>query len=375
MSFLRTISTRRLLALVAAIVLVGVGGTAIALAATGGGPLPPPKRLAVAVYDALRAPDAQGVSGRVKFTNHLIDSADLEGVSPLLKGASGRFWFADGRLRLELQSDQGDSQLVVDGKRFWAYDAISNTVYRGSLPRRTVARPAERETHRPPSFTEIEKAVQRVARQADLSGAVPTDEAGRPAYSVRISPKRKGGLLGAAEVAWDVARGVPLRVAVYSRGNDSPVLELKVTDISYGHLAASDFAVSPPRNAKVVDLSLAPRRESHAKKKLPFRVSAPSTLAGLKRHEVRTIEWKGQPAALVTYGRDLGGIAVVERTAEAQSYGRMRLPSVSINGESGEELATPLGTMVHFQHAGVDYTVIGSVSAASAEAAARALTR
>jgi outer membrane lipoprotein-sorting protein len=375
MSFLRTISTRRLLALLAAIVAVGVGGTALALAATGGGPVPPPKRLAVAIYDALRAPNAQGVSGRVKFTNHLIDSAGVEGVSPLLQGASGRFWFADGRLRLELQSDQGDSQLVADGKRFWAYDASSNTVYRGSLPRRTEPRPTGRETHRAPSLAQIEKAITRVARQANLSGALPTDVAGRPAYTVRISPKRRGGLLGAAELAWDAARGVPLRVAVYSRGNDSPVLELKVTDISYGHLAASDFAISPPRKAKVVDLSLAPRRERHATKRLPFRVSAPSTLAGLKRHGVRTIDWKGQPAALVTYGRDLGGIAVVERTAGAQAYGRMRLPSVSINGESGEELATPLGTMVHFQHAGVDYTVIGSVRAASAEAAARALTR
>ena len=46
-----------------------------------------------------------------------------------------------------------------------------------------------------------------------------------------------------------------------------------------------------------------------------------------------------------------------------------------IAGESGEELATPLGTVIHLQHAGVDYIVIGSVRAASAEAAARALTR
>ena len=42
--------------------------------------------------------------------------------------------------------------------------------------------------------------------------------AGQPAYTVRIAPKHDGGLLGAAELAWDAARGVPLRVAVYAAG-------------------------------------------------------------------------------------------------------------------------------------------------------------
>ena len=35
---------------------------------------------------------------------------------------------------------------------------------------------------------------------ANLSGAIPTSIAGRPAYTVRISPKHDGGLLGALGV-------------------------------------------------------------------------------------------------------------------------------------------------------------------------------
>jgi hypothetical protein len=46
---------------------------------------------------------------------------------------------------------------------------------------------------------------------------------------------------------------------------------------------------------------------------------------------------------------------------------------VSINGSNGHELATALGTVLTFGRAGVQYTVIGSVPAAAAEAAARAL--
>src|SRR5438128_1689742 len=122
MSFLRTISTQRLLALVVAILAVAGGGTAIALAAGGGGPIPPPKPLAVAVHDGLAVPSVQGVTARIKFTNHLIDSSSLEGSDPILTGASGRLWATDGQLRLELQSDQGDAQVVSDGKSFWIYD-------------------------------------------------------------------------------------------------------------------------------------------------------------------------------------------------------------------------------------------------------------
>ena len=64
--------------------------------------------------------------------------------------------------------------------------------------------------------------------------ARPTDVAGHPAYSVRISPKASGGLFGGAELAWDAARGIPLRFGLYARNNSTPVLELAATNISYG---------------------------------------------------------------------------------------------------------------------------------------------
>jgi len=51
----------------------------------------------------------------------------------------------------------------------------------------------------------------------------------------------------------------------------------------------------------------------------------------------------------------------------------LRLPTVSINGATGEELDTALGTIVRFSRGGVEYTVAGSVPPAVAEAAARHL--
>src|SRR3954463_15525679 len=134
MRFLRTISTRRLIALCLSMVAIAVGGTAIATGAGGSGPAPPPKPLARAVHDGLTAPQVQGITARVKFTNHLIDSSGIHGANPLLAGATGRLWFAPGKgLRLELQSDNGDAQVVANPQQFFVYDGTSNTVYQGRI--------------------------------------------------------------------------------------------------------------------------------------------------------------------------------------------------------------------------------------------------
>src|SRR4051795_3556882 len=137
MRFLRTISTRRLIALCLSMVAIAVGGTAIAIAAAGSGPTPPPKPLARAVHDGLTAPEVQGITARVKFTNHLIDTSGIHGANPLLAGASGRLWLSPGHgLRLELQSENGDAQIVGNERGFFVYDGTSNTVYQGKAPRR-----------------------------------------------------------------------------------------------------------------------------------------------------------------------------------------------------------------------------------------------
>jgi hypothetical protein len=49
------------------------------------------------------------------------------------------------------------------------------------------------------------------------------------------------------------------------------------------------------------------------------------------------------------------------------------MPTVSIGAATGRELDTALGTVLTFTRGNVAYTVLGSVSAAAAEAAARAL--
>jgi outer membrane lipoprotein-sorting protein len=400
MAFLRTLSTPRLLALIAAAVVVGGGGTAIAVAATSGGPVPKQESLAEAVHGALSAPAITGISARVTFTNQLISSSDLGQESdPLLTGATGRLWLSTNHqlLRLELQGSNGDAQVVVNGNSFWVYDPSSSTVYKGQLPAGS-ATGSSKATSVIPSVAKIQDELSELSKRLDLSGAIPGDVAGQPTYSVRMSPLHSGGLLGAATVAFDAIHGVPLQFSVYATGDSSPVLDLSVTDISYGSVPASDFAVSPPAGAKVVNVNVPSDSATKAKlahgrhhasvtgaaavaKSVHFSLVAPTTLVGLPRQSVRLLDWGGTPAALVTYGKNLGGIAVIEQAAPSTStasghsggHSELDLPTVSINGVTGDELDTALGTMIHFTRSGVDYTVLGSVPPVAAEAAARGL--
>jgi outer membrane lipoprotein-sorting protein len=383
---LRTLPTRRLWAVVAALAVLALSAGIAQGALTGSVAKPPAKPLDRAVFDAVRAPDVAGISARIRFTNGLLPSGSLPrgSATPLLAGADGRLWLTgDGRFRLELQSDAGDAQITSDGKRLSVYDASSGTVYRMPL----AAEPRSKRSEPASTLAGVRRALAQLARTWNLSGARPTATAGRPSYTVRISPKDDGGLLGAAELAWDSEKGVPLRAAVYAQGQSDPVLALEATDISYGKIASSDVSATPPAGTKVVDVGAPEHAAAGGKpssvrgiaavqKQLDFTLAAPDRLAGLPRRQVRLVRFGGETGALSTYGEGLGAIVVIQHragTGERSGLGGMHLPQVNIDGASGSELATALGTVVSFDSGGVAYTVAGSVPPLAAENAARGL--
>jgi outer membrane lipoprotein-sorting protein len=384
----RQLSTPRLLGSIAALLAVAIGASVLAVTAFGGSaPTPPSQPLDQALKDAISKAAPAGITARVQFTNNLFPSGSLSGVtgtegSALQSSASGRLWWSsDGRGRLELQSNSGDTQVLWDAKGVNVYDSSSNTVYK--LP---VSIPAPASDHSGPSLADIDSFLTRLAKSWTVSGAVPSDVAGQPAYKVTISPAHSAGLLGSLELAWDANQGVPLEIAVRAQGQSSPVLALTVTDITYGAVSDADLAVSPPAGAKTVDLGSetsgkADANGSHAKVSglpavqaaLPFTVSAPDTLVGLPRKSVQLIGGSDK-GALVLYGKGLGGIVVVERAASSGLGKQLsQLPQVAIGSTTGHELATALGTVIVFDKGGVSYIVAGSMPTSAAETAARSL--
>jgi outer membrane lipoprotein-sorting protein len=386
--FLRRLPLSRLLLLCSVLIGVGIGAATLA-SALGVGPTPPPKPLPDAIHDALTAGAGgnpiQGVSAQIQLTNHLLEGANLASgggeasqltSSPLLSGASGRLWISkEGHVRLELQSEKGDTQVYYDGHTLSMYDASTNTLYRYTPPKGEGGSGSAGEgsssegwpgsssgstgpdaSHEVPDVAKIEAAIAHLEKHANVSGATPTDVAGRAAYTVRVSPKEGGSLLAGAELSWDATNGVPLRAAVYSTESAAPVLELAATSISYGPVEPSVFEFTPPANAKVEEVVL-PKPGEH---------QGSSAQGGEHEHPNVT-----------THGSGPGTIAVLEGKAKAGSSPTSSLPEglqqVKINGVTASELPTELGTLLSFERSGVRYLVAGAVSPAAVEAVAKGL--
>ncbi|HSZ12692.1 MAG TPA: DUF2092 domain-containing protein [Solirubrobacteraceae bacterium] len=369
MNILRRLPLSRLLLLCGLVTAIGVSATAIAFA-LGAGPTPPAKPLAQAIHNTLakaQSSQFEGVSADIQLTNQLLEGANLASgaghggeltSNPLITGGSGRLWIAkDGRVRLELQSDQGDTQLVYDGHTVTLFDAATNTVYRYTPPAHEEPA-AQDETparaHETPSVTKIEEAIAHANQHADVSGATPTDVAGQPAYTVRVSPKEGGSLLGGAELSWDAENGAPLRAAIYSSTSSAPVIELAATSISFGPVESSVFAITPPVNATVKEIVL--EHEPHQ--------GADTGSSG------------GEQPNVTTHGHGPSTIAVLTsktKSGKGTSGSLEGLPKVTINGASASELRTELGTLLTFERSGVRYLVAGAVSPAAVEEVAKGL--
>jgi outer membrane lipoprotein-sorting protein len=367
-TILRRLPLSRLLLVCVLVVAVGASLTALAFA-LGSGPTPPPKPLAQAVHDALSGASQesiQGASADVTLTDHLLEGANLttggQGggeltSNPLVTGASGRLWISgDGRVRLELQSEKGDTQILYDGHTLSLYDAASNTLYRYTPPAHSNGAGAPAEHHQVPSVANVEEAISKLSRNANVSGATPGDVGGQPAYTVHVSPKEGGSLLGGAELSFDAVHGVPLRAAIYSTESASPAIELAASNVSYGAVPDSVFAFTPPSNAKVEEVQVPARDE---------------TQSGSSTHSA-------DKPKITTNGHGLSTIAVVQAAAKAGSGDSAAgaaegLPQVKINGVNATEFATELGTVLSFERSGVRYLLAGSVSPAAIEAFARGL--
>jgi outer membrane lipoprotein-sorting protein len=367
LNILRRLPLPRLLLACAMVVAVGVLATAIA-SAVGSGPVPAPKPLAQAVHDALAGTSVEGLSARVTLTNRLLEganvaSADGQGSglldSPLVNGGSGRLWISDGRVRLELQAEKGDLQVIYDGHAVSVYDAATNTLYRYTPSQATQDQSSSGQDgaggrHEAPSVAKIEEAIAHIEQHAQLSEATPTDVAGQPAYTVRVSPRQGGSLIGGAEVSFDADHGIPLRAAVYSSSSSAPVIELAATEVSYGPIASSTFEFAPPANAKVEELN--------------------GSSNGGTGHDESSGE--ARPTSS-TSGHGITTIGVLQkplRDPATEKDGTIEgLPTVDVGGAKASELKTALGTILTFERSGIRYVVAGAVPAAAVEAVAKGL--
>jgi outer membrane lipoprotein-sorting protein len=385
---------------------MALAGVAIASAVQNEADPPPAKPLAAAIHDALAAEPVSGITARIELKNDLIDAGGFEGVSPLITGGDGRLWWADdGRFRLELQGVSGDVQVVADRTQFWLYDGQSNTVYKGTIPPDEADGAKQKREHRVPTVAQIERKLRKIADHVGIAGPESTVEAGRGAYSIKVSPKKNGGLVGAVGFAWDAVTGTALRAGIYPKGSDTPVVELKATEIEYGDVDSDAFGIEPPANAEVVDVTPEEGATKHKggdahkkhdkpeppdlnklKTQVGFELTAPTTLAGRPLTGGHAVETERGNAVVLVYGKGLDAIWIVQRPYAAAPAGKAKtdddfghpdeqfaLPTTEVGGAKATVLETPLGSGLQWSKNGITYAVAGSVPRDTAEAAARSL--
>jgi len=371
--WVRTASTARLVAVGAAIAVVFVAANAFAALDTGGAKPPPPATLAELTLSELGSTGPEGISANFHYVNSLVPTTSLipqasaGGSSlPLVTGADGRLWYSGGRLRLEFQTRQGDTQLVVHGTHALMYDASDGTAFAATLP--SIATLGGLRT----GLAGATQLLGRLRSSLHISQPVPGVTAGRPSYTVQLAPVERSGLLTRVSLAVDADTGTPLRLEVYGRGQQKPLVEFALSNIRYGPVDPSVFKLQLPFGMQPVPV----RFGSPPSLGATVDCTAPPQLGGLPLQSCREASRADElPGRLLVYGHSFGSVVVLEQPGGGDPGGGLwgLLPSVSVSGADGRELVTPLGTVIRFARGGITYTVIGSLPRPVVEAVARGL--
>ncbi|MFF7335865.1 outer membrane lipoprotein carrier protein LolA [Streptomyces sp. NPDC008163] len=263
-------------------------GLVPALASSGDPDLP--KITAQELIEKIAASDTEQFSGTVKISTDLgipsmggLAGSFLSGAaeggdggkggssadpqSKLTELASGTHTLrvaADGpdKQRLSVLDQASEYSLIHNGDEVWAYDSGSNEVFhadgrgRGEAPHGKA--PHGKEQAAPEGVPTTPKALAEEAlKAADGTTSVSVDGtarvAGRDAYRLVLKPEQKGSTVGSITVAVDAENGVPLKFTLQPSSGGKAVVDAGFTSVDFGKPAASSFAFTPPKGAKVTE--------------------------------------------------------------------------------------------------------------------------
>ncbi|MFD8737732.1 outer membrane lipoprotein carrier protein LolA [Streptomyces sp. NPDC059618] len=269
------------------VAVVGVAAATIglvpALADSGDPNLP--KVTAQQLIEKIAKSDVQQLSGTVKISTDLglpdlggLESGLLSGAakgkggssadpqSKLLELASGTHTLrvaADGpdRGKVSLLDNAAEYSVIHDGKDVWGYDSKSNEVYHstsaesghadGKAGGKTEGKAPRDVPATPKDFAD------QVLKSVDDTTSVKVDGtahvAGRDAYKLVIKPRQSGTTVGAISIAVDAKTGLPLKFTLTPASGGAAVVDAGFTQVDFSRPAASTFAFTPPKGAKVTE--------------------------------------------------------------------------------------------------------------------------
>ncbi|MBS2962231.1 hypothetical protein KGA66_04185 [Actinocrinis puniceicyclus] len=162
--------------------------------------------------------------------------------------------------RLALLDSLSEYDMVRNGTQLWLYDSSHNSVEHATMTERPGAhkpRPKAEELTKTPLTPQ--QAAQRLLDALSPSTNISVDGtqsvAGRDAYTLRLTPKQSGSLIGEVTIAVDYQNGAPLQVAVYPAGSGTPAFEVGFTSVSFSAPGNAQFDFKAPKGATVQEMN------------------------------------------------------------------------------------------------------------------------
>lgn len=255
MNITRTASKRILYSIP---VIIGSSSLAVALiapqiakASESSLPSVSPTQLVSWISDSHPIPLSGTVTGVTSFPIPSVSSLSANSSGALSGSSSGSYniWEnGKGSFRIQSVSTSGEKDLYVNPGSVWLWDsskllatneAITNTGSASVMPS-------------PNPQVTASSLVSRLSRQATLSVSGTSVVAGRPAYTLSISPNASDSLIGSIDISVDAATHLADQIQVVPKGSTTPAASLGFNTVSFSAQPASIFSFSPPPGAKVV---------------------------------------------------------------------------------------------------------------------------
>ncbi|MET8602856.1 DUF2092 domain-containing protein [Streptomyces rubiginosohelvolus] len=238
---------------------------------------------------------------------------------------------ADGpeRQKLSVLGDASEYSVIHNQGEVWAYDSKSDEVYHAEAPE---GRDGGEHAEKAPKGTEGAAATPKDFAEKALAAAGDTTSvtvdgtaqvAGRDAYQLLIKPKQSGSTIGSVRIAVDAENGVPLKFTLSAASGGKAVVDAGFTKVDFAKPAASTFAFTPPKGAKVTEadeLETGKDERGAAQKALPGQLGELDGLAGEGGFNVIGKGWTSIAEIKSPGGKGLPEAGSDDMPAEAQGF-------------------------------------------------------
>ncbi|MFB6697078.1 LolA family protein [Streptomyces rubiginosohelvolus] len=342
-------ATRYIVPVAVAGVAAATIGLVPALASSGDPDLP--KISAQELIEKIAASDEEQLSGTFKISTDLglpldglagslvpggegKDSGAAAPQDKLMELTSGTHTLrvaADGpeRQKLSVLGDASEYSVIHNQGEVWAYDSASDEVYHAEAPEgRDAGKHAEKAPKGPEGAPATPKdfAEQALAAAGDTTSVTvdgTAQVAGRDAYQLLIKPKQSGSTIGSVRIAVDAENGVPLKFTLSAASGGKAVVDAGFTKVDFAKPAASTFAFTPPKGAKVTEadeLETGKDERGAAQKALPGQLAELDGLAGEGGFNVIGKGWTSIAEIKSPGGKGLPEAGSGDMPAEAQGF-------------------------------------------------------